>query len=76
MGQAGKALRETLTIYDISQNQLAVAMGIDRSKIYRWYHEKIDPTAETVVEMVKALNQIKPEAAEKFIQCYLGKLIE
>jgi transcriptional regulator with XRE-family HTH domain len=76
MGKAGHALRETLTRHEISQNQLAVTMGLDRTKIYRWYHEKIDPTAETVAEIVKALNKIDSKAANTFIQRYLGDLIE
>ena len=76
MGKAGQALRETLKHHEISQNQLAVTMGLDRTKIYRWYHEKIDPTAETVAEIVKALNKIDPQAANTFIKRYLGDLIE
>jgi predicted transcriptional regulator len=62
--------------YGISQNKLAVALGTDRFKVYRWFHEKIDPTAETVAEIVKALNDINPCAAEMFVQLYLGDLID
>jgi transcriptional regulator with XRE-family HTH domain len=29
MGKAGKALKQVLKTYGISQNQLAIAMGID-----------------------------------------------
>ncbi|MFM1843233.1 MAG: hypothetical protein RLZZ490_1975 [Cyanobacteriota bacterium] len=75
MGKAGQALRQALTTHQISQNSLAVTMGVDRAKVYRWYHEKIDPTSETVVEIVKALNQLKPEAAKTFIENYLTDLI-
>lgn len=76
MGRAGKALKQALEAYEISQNKLAVALELDRSKVYRWFHEKIDPTAETVAEIVKALNDINPSAAEMFVQLYLGDLID
>lgn len=76
MGRAGKALKQALEAYEIGQNKLAVALGLDRSKVYRWFHEKIDPTAETVAEIVKALNDINPSAAEMFVQLYLGDLVD
>ncbi|OKH19109.1 helix-turn-helix domain-containing protein [[Limnothrix rosea] IAM M-220] len=76
MGRAGKALRQTLEEHQISQNKLATVLGIGRSKVFRWFHEQIDPTAETVAEIVKALNKINPDAAQKFIDLYLGKLIK
>ncbi len=40
MGQAGKALREVLTTYGISQNKLATAMGLQRSAVYKWLHQE------------------------------------
>jgi len=76
MGKAGKALRQVLEIYGISQNKLAVALGIERGSVYRWVHEIRDPTAETVREIVKTLQEIEPPAASKFIELYLGDLIE
>ena len=75
MGRAGKALRQALEHHGISQNKLAVALGLDRSKVFRWFHEKIDPSAERVAQIVKALNQIDPNAAELFVQLYLGDLV-
>ena len=36
----------------------------------------LDPTAETVADIVKALNEINPAAAEKFIELYLGDLVD
>ena len=69
MGQAGKALREVLT----SQNKLATAMGLQRSAVYKWVHEERDPTALTVVGIVKALRGMNSEAAEAFIRLYLGE---
>ncbi len=75
MGRAGKALREVLTQYGISQNSLAVKMGLQRSAIYKWYHEERDPTAETVTDIVEALNGLNGEAAETFVQLYLGNML-
>jgi len=51
MGKAGKALKQVMTAYSISQNQLAEAMEIDRSNISRWSSETRDPGAETLLEI-------------------------
>lgn len=75
MGRAGKALREVLTQYGISQNSLAVKMGLQRSAIYKWFHEERDPTAETVSDIVKALKDLNTEAAKTFIQLYLNEIL-
>ncbi len=74
MGKAGQALKQVLESYNISQSQLATGLGVERPIVFRWYHEKIDPTAETVAEIVKALNKINKLAANDFIQAYLGEL--
>ena len=71
MGKAGKALKQVLETYEVSQYSLAVAMNVERNNIYRWVNEKRDPTAETVVDIVRALKSLNPEAAEAFIQTYL-----
>jgi len=76
MGKAGKALREVLTRYGISQNSLAVKMGLQRSAIYKWFHEERDPTAETVADIVSALKTMNRDAAETFVQLYLGAVLE
>lgn len=75
MGRAGKALKQALGMYGVSQNKLAVALGVDRSIVFRWFHEQMDPSAEAVAEIVKALKGINPAAAEKFVELYLGELI-
>lgn len=75
MGRAGKALKQTLGMYGVSQNKLAVALGVDRSIVFRWFHEQMDPSAEAVAEIVKALKGINSAAAEKFVELYLGELI-
>ncbi|MEQ8466197.1 helix-turn-helix domain-containing protein [Coleofasciculus sp. E1-EBD-02] len=76
MGRVGKALKQVLENYDISQNKLAVALGVRRSVVYRWYHELTDPTAETVAEIAQALHRINPSAAAEFIRLYLGEFLE
>lgn len=75
MARAGKALRRTLEAYKISQNKLAVALEVDRAVVNRWFHEQVDPTAETVAEIVIALKGINYGAAEEFIKLYLGDLL-
>jgi len=74
MGKAGQALKQTLEMYNISQNSLAVALGVERGSVYRWVHEVRDPNAETVVEIVKAIRGINPAAAEEFVKLYLGNM--
>jgi transcriptional regulator with XRE-family HTH domain len=76
MGKAGKALRQALETYGISQNKLAVTLGVDRSMIFKWYHEQRDPTAETVVEIAEALKNINPDAAAEFIRLYVGDYLK
>jgi transcriptional regulator with XRE-family HTH domain len=76
MGRAGKALRQTLETHKISQNKLAVQLSVDRAVVNRWFHGQVDPNAETVTEIVKALKSINPIAAEAFIQLYLGDLMQ
>lgn len=72
MGRAGKALKQVLTDYAISQNQLAVTMGVDRSNVSRWVKEERDPAGDAIYEIKEALRQLNPEAAETFVQLYLG----
>ncbi|BAB76617.1 helix-turn-helix domain-containing protein [Anabaena sp. FACHB-709] len=72
MGKAGKALKQVLEIYGISQNKLAVTMGTGRSNVHRWVNEIMDPVADAVLEIRDALKKINPAAAEEFIRLYLG----
>jgi len=76
MGKAGKALRQVLETYGISQNKLAVVMGTPRSIVFKWFHEHRDPTAETVVDIAKALQTIEPASAKEFVRLYLGEFLE
>ena len=72
MGKAGRALKQVLEEYDISQYSLSVTMDVERNNVYRWVNEKRDPTAETVVEIVQALKTLNSEAAKAFVELYLG----
>jgi len=76
MGQAGKALRQVLETYGISQSSLATALRVDRPIVFRWFHQQTDPTAETVAEIVKAIRGINPEASKEFVKLYLGDCTE
>lgn len=73
MGKAGKALRQVLSTYGISQNRLAVTMGINRSTVHQWVNEISDPLAEAVTHMIKALREINATAAEDFVDLYLER---
>lgn len=76
MGRAGKALRQVLKAYGISQNKLAVGLGVRGSVVYRWFHELIDPTGDTIAEIAAALKEINPAAAEEFVRLYLGDFMQ
>ncbi|MFQ3628125.1 MAG: helix-turn-helix transcriptional regulator [Cyanobacteriota bacterium] len=76
MGKAGHVLKQVLEKYDITQYSLAAALGVERTNVYRWVHEQRDPTSETVVDIVKALRSLNPEAAEEFVQRYLGDIAQ
>jgi len=76
MGRANQVLKQVLDTYGISQNKLAIALGIDRSAVFKWFHDQREPTSENVVQIVKALKQLNPEAAKAFVQLYLGEILE
>lgn len=75
MGKASQALRWILENYGISQNKLAVAMGISRANVGRWFHG-LDPSAENIAAITKALKEIDREAAKEFVWRYLGEIID
>ncbi|QSJ20724.1 helix-turn-helix transcriptional regulator [Nostoc sp. UHCC 0702] len=76
MGRAGKALKQILETYNISQNQLVVTMGIGRSTVHYWVNETRDPLAESIPEIVEALEKINSAAAKDFLVLYLGRIIQ
>jgi transcriptional regulator with XRE-family HTH domain len=72
MGKAGRVLKIVLETHGISQTKLADVLGVGRSNVYRWVNEVRDPTSETVVGIVKALEGINPDAAVEFRKLYMG----
>jgi plasmid maintenance system antidote protein VapI len=72
MGKAGQVLRQVLEDYSISQTKLATVLGIGRSNVYRWVNEVRDPNSETVLTIVKGLEEINPQAAEEFKKRYMS----
>jgi len=71
MGKAGRVLKTVMQSYSISQGKLAAAMGIGASNVYRWANEVRDPTSETVIAIIQALEGINPEAAAEFKRLYI-----
>ncbi|HEY9675371.1 MAG TPA: helix-turn-helix transcriptional regulator [Waterburya sp.] len=71
MPKAGNALRQVLEAYGISQNKLAVTMGIGRSTIHHWVNRSRDPGGDAIIEIRKGLQKIDPAAAAEFIRLYL-----
>ncbi|MEM7063268.1 MAG: helix-turn-helix transcriptional regulator [Cyanobacteria bacterium P01_B01_bin.77] len=71
MGKAGKVLKQVLEDYDISQTQLASELNIGRSNVYRWVNEVRDPNSETVIEIIRILKKLNPEAARVFVANYV-----
>ena len=72
MARVGKALRQVLETYGISQNKLAVTMGVPRPNVNRWVHEQRDPAGDVIFQIKEALRQLNPEAAAEFVRLYLG----
>ncbi|GET44193.1 helix-turn-helix domain-containing protein [Microseira wollei] len=70
MARAGKALKQVLEKYRITQNRLAVTMGVGRSNVHRWVYQIRDPVAEAVLQIRDGLKAINPDAAEEFTQLY------
>jgi transcriptional regulator with XRE-family HTH domain len=76
MGKAGKALRQVLETYGISQNRLAVVMGVNRATVNQWFNETRDPLAESIPDIVTALETLNESAAREFIALYLGRIAQ
>jgi plasmid maintenance system antidote protein VapI len=73
MGKAGMVLRQVLEEYQVSQYSLAAAMEVERNSVYRWVNEKRDPSAETVLAIVRTLKTLNPPAAKAFVDRYLNE---
>lgn len=71
MGKAGQVLKQVLETHSISQYKLAKIMGIQRNNISRWVREERELTDESILKIVRALQQIDPSAAKNFVDNYL-----
>ena len=76
MGKAGDILKQVLDQYDITQYRFSATMGVDRTSVYRWCNGKIDPTGDTILEIVRVLKTINSDAASEFVNQYLGHELE
>ena len=76
MGTAGDILKQVLDKYDITQYRFAATMGVDRTSVYRWCSGKIDPTGDTILEIVRVLKSMDSDAAVEFVNQYLGHELE
>jgi len=71
MAKVGKALRQALERYGISQTKLATTMGLKLAVVNSWVTENRTPSADRVLDIRDALQSIDPRAAEEFIRLYL-----
>lgn len=75
MGRISYALQQVIETHKVSQYRIAKTLGIERNTVYRWVKGIADPSGETIVGLVVALQQINPRAAEDFVYWYLGQVI-
>lgn len=71
MGKAGRALKQVLKAYGITQNQLSLTIGTDRSNVNRWVAETRDPSGEAIAAIKAALAKLELEAADEFVRLFL-----
>jgi len=50
-------------------------MGISRANVGRWF-DRLDPSAENIAEITKALKQLNPDTARDFVRLYLGDILD
>ncbi|MBT9313655.1 helix-turn-helix domain-containing protein [Leptothoe kymatousa] len=71
MTKAGEALKHVMAQYAITQTHLAETMGIDCSTVNQWVDESQDPWADSVPEILAALETLNLTAAYVFLSMYL-----
>lgn len=71
MTKAGEALKHVLAQYAITQPRLAETMGIDCSTVHQWVDESQDPLADSIPEILVALETLNLTAAYVFLSMYL-----
>ncbi|BAW97986.1 unknown protein (plasmid) [[Synechococcus] sp. NIES-970] len=76
MGSVSRALKQVLETHGVSQYRIAKVLEIERNTVYRWVKGAADPSGETIADIVTALQQINPAAAEDFVYQYLGEILD
>jgi hypothetical protein len=51
-------------------------MGVNRATINQWFNETRDPLAESIPDIVDALEQLNEAAAKEFVLLYLGRIAQ
>jgi len=52
-----------------------MVLKIERNSLYRWVNEKSDPSAKTGLDIVRALKDLNPAAAQAFVErCLVEKI--
>lgn len=71
MGKAGDTLKQVLDKYGITQYRLAATMGTERTSVARWCKGKINPTGDSIIEIVRTLKTLNQDAAAEFVSEYI-----
>ncbi len=48
-------------------------MGVARSTVNQWVNEVSDPLADSIPEIINALDELEPSAAQIFLQLYIQR---
>ncbi|MDV3351312.1 helix-turn-helix transcriptional regulator [Leptothoe sp. LEGE 181152] len=76
MGKAGDTLKQVLDKYNITQYRFAATMGVERTSVARWCKGKIDPTGDSIIEIVRTLKILNQDAATEFVRTYLSNELD
>lgn len=49
---------------------MASELNIGQSNVYRWVNEVRVPNSETVIDIIRVLKKLNPEAARIFVENY------
>ncbi len=74
MARTSVALKQVLDTYGISQNKLAVTVGISRANVGRWY-QGIDSSAKNIALIADGLKVLDVKAFQGFLRLYFGVLV-
>lgn len=76
MSKAGEALKQALEKHDITQYRFAATMGVERTSVSRWCNGRIDPTGDSIIEIVRTLKVLNQDAAAEFVSAYLSSELD